>query len=119
MNRLFASRFLFCILLLLSCSLRADDWDSLIGKWTTKKTNDDGAVYFQEIEVQKNKYKFRIKLENGEVPLFASGDLKLEKLGPFQTVTFFNTKAGQSETDLQPVDDDRAFVYLLKENQWI
>ena len=94
-----------------------DDLDTLQGKWSAKRTNDEGRVYTQEIEVNKKKFVFKI-LRDGEVRLYAEGEVKLEKAGPFKAVTFANIKAGASEGELTEVNDDRASVYVLEDKTW-
>lgn len=94
-------------------TVRADEWDKLNGKWTAKKTNEDGRSWTQVIEIDKGKFKFRILSSSGEVRLYAEGDLKLEKHGPFNALKFHNIKGGESPADLSPVDDDRTVIYQL------
>lgn len=94
-------------------TVRADEWDKLNGKWTAKKTNEDGRSWTQVIEIDKGKFKFRILSNSGEVRLYAEGDVKLEKHGPFNALKFHNIKGGESPDALSPVDDDRTVVYQL------
>jgi uncharacterized protein (TIGR03067 family) len=109
-------RALLALLCLLAASLavRADDLEKLAGKWTVKKTGDEGRPITQVIEITKAKFKFSILDKEGEVRLYAEGDLKAEKLGPFSTLKFTNIKAGGSPSDsLQEVNEDRTVVYQL------
>jgi hypothetical protein len=92
---------------------RADEWDKFNGKWTVKKTNDDGRAWTQEIEINKGKFKFRILSSSGDVRLYAEGDVKIEKHGPFSALKFHNIKGGESADSLESVDDDRTVVYQL------
>lgn len=109
-------RFLLTLLIAagsLVLSGRADDLDALAGKWTVKKTVDGQSVS-QVIEVAKGRFKFRMLDSGGDVRLYAEGDLKAEKLGPFSVLKFTNIKAGRSADDsLQSVDDDRTSIYQL------
>ena len=50
-----------------------------------------------------------------KVALYAEGDIKLEKLGPFNSIKFYNIKAGLSSSETQPVDEERASIYQLGE----
>jgi hypothetical protein len=91
----------------------ADEWDKLNGKWTAKKSNDDGRSWTQVIEIDKGKFKFRILSSSGDLRLHAEGDVKQEKLGPFNVLKFYNIKGGESADTLEPVDDDRTVIYQL------
>jgi uncharacterized protein (TIGR03067 family) len=99
---------------LATTAVRADELDSLAGKWTVKKTTDEGRAITQVIEVGKSKFKFTILDKDGESRLYAEGDLKAEKLGPFTSLKFTNIKAAQSSSEsLQEVNDDRTVIYHL------
>lgn len=100
-------------LTLTATSSRADEWDKFNGKWTAKKTNDDGRSWTQVIEINKGKFKFRILTASGETRLYAEGDVKQEKHGPFNALKFHNIKAGESADYTESVDDDRTVVYQL------
>lgn len=103
---------------LLSCyaALAADDLSSLAGKWSTKKTNDQGQNYTQSIEIKKDKFVFQIVNAEDNVVIHAEGNVKLEKLGPFNSIKFHNIKAGQSASDLQDHDDEYVSIYVLDED---
>ena len=115
-----SSRLLLVAAALLTCTslALADDLEKLAGKWSVDKTTDDGRKYSQVIEINKNKLKFRMLDESKEVRLYAEGTIKLEKLGPFSVMKVTEIKGGQSETDLQPVDDDRINIYQLGYDTW-
>ena len=53
-----------------------------------------------------------------EIAIYAEGKLKLEKSGPFNVVKFTDIKAGGSESDISPIDDDHVSIYVLAENTW-
>jgi hypothetical protein len=116
------NRLLFTLLLAATLfaagSLQAADSTSLAGKWTVKKVNDQGDKYSQTIEVKKDKFVFEILGADGQVVLHAEGDLKLEKLGPFDSVRFAHIRAGQSASDLNDVDDEYVSVYRLEGDKW-
>lgn len=109
----------FCLALALMSSAlaaltaRADDWDKLNGKWTVKKSNDEGRSWTQVIEIDKGKFKFRMLSSGGESRLYAEGDVKLEKHGPFTALRFLNIKGGQSPDNIEAVDDERTVIYRL------
>ena len=113
---------LFCAgtlaLLLMTSNAVADDLEKLAGKWSVNKTNEQGQSYTQTIEIKKDKLTFRIAGGDSAAHLYAIGDIKLEKLGPFNVMKVTNIKAGQSESDTNPVDDDRTLIYQLADNTW-
>jgi hypothetical protein len=100
------------LLLFLGCSAFAGNLEDLAGKWSVKKTND-GQAFTQTIDIKKDKFIFNIKGADGKVVLYAKGDVKVENLGPFRLIKFFNIQAGSSSDDLESVDDDRTCVYAL------
>ena len=93
----------------------ADDLESLSGKWSVKKTSDQGQNVTQTIEIKKTKFVFEILSSDDSVVLHAEGDLKLEKAGPFSPARFFNIRAGSS---LEEVDDVFVSVYTLDGDSW-
>jgi hypothetical protein len=96
----------------------ADDAAKLEGKWTTKKTGPDGNAYTQTIEIKKGKFQFRVFRGSDELAIYAEGTFKLETSGPFHVAHFTDIKAGGSESDTNPIDDDRTSVYVLGEESW-
>ena len=97
---------------------RADDLESLAGKWSIKKTNDQGQNVIQTIEVKKDKFVFEILSSDESVVLHAEGDFKLEKLGPFSVARFSHIRAGGSASNMDDVDDTYTSVYTLDEDSW-
>ena len=96
----------------------ADDLDSLSGKWSVKKVNDQGQNITQTIEVKKDKFVFEILTSDGSVVLHAEGDFKLEKLGPFSAARFSHIRAGSSASNLDDVDDVYQSIYVLDGDNW-
>lgn len=96
----------------------ADDLEALAGKWSVKKVNDQGQNYTQTFAVTKDKFVFQILGADDRVVLFAEGDLKLDKLGPFSAAHFVNIRAGKSASDLREVDDDHVSIYQLEGDTW-
>jgi len=117
MKRLFLN-FAFAGVLFSAANLHADDAELLTGKWLVKKVNDQGQNLTQTIEVKKDKFIFQILGADNQVVIYAEGDLKLEKLGPFNSAHFFHIKGGQSATDLQDVDQERFAIYTLEGDSW-
>lgn len=95
------------------------DLAALQGTWTTKKTNPEGVAYTQSIEFQKNKMTFKITAGDGAVRLMAKGDVKAEKLGPFNILKISDIEAGASASELQAINDDRISVYMLDDDKLV
>lgn len=89
----------------------ADDLDALQGKWSVKKTGDQGP-YTQQIEFKKNKFIFKI-ITGDQTVFLATGEVELKKTGSFNSARFFAIKAGRTESELEGVDDERNSIYLL------
>jgi len=96
-----------------SSSAFSEDLALLAGKWSVQKTNEDGQRFSQEIEIKKDKFTFKIMGADGETRLYAEGDIKADKAGPFKTVVFSNIKAGQSSSDSSPIDDTYTSIYKM------
>ena len=98
----------------------SEDLEMLAGKWSVQKTNEDGQRYSQTMEIKKDKFVFKISEPAGETRLYAEGDVKVDKVGPFKTVVFSNIKAGQSSTDSSPIDDTYTSIYKLEtDGTWL
>ncbi len=98
----------------------ADDLESLAGKWSTQKTNEDGQRYTQTMEIKKNKFIFKIADNDGTTRLYAEGDVKLDKAGPFKTVNFINIKAGQSADATDSIEDTYTSIYKMQDDgSWL
>jgi hypothetical protein len=93
-----------------------DELDTFVGKWTTEKKNNEGQRYTQQIEIKKNKFTFKISDPEGQSRLYAEGDVKLEKAGPFKTIVFSNIKAGQSASETDAIDDTYTSIYRLNDD---
>ena len=108
----------FAATLLAAATLHADDAAQLAGKWSVKKTNDQGDKYTQTIEVKKDKFVFEILGADNQTVLHAEGDLKFEKLGPFSSIRFTHIRAGKSASELDDVDDEFVSIYRLDGDKW-
>jgi len=108
----------FIGLLVTASFARADDLEKIAGKWTVNRTNDQGQAITQTIEIKKDKLTFKIIGSDGNVRLFAAGDVKLEKCGVFNVMKVTNIKAGETESEANPVDDDRTLIYQLGSDTW-
>ena len=96
----------------------ADDLESLAGKWSAKKVSDQGQNYTQTIAIKKDKFVFQLLGAEDRLVLYAEGDLKLDKLGPFNAAHFVNIRAGGSASELQDVDDEHVAIYRLEGDNW-
>jgi len=99
--------------------LLADEADTLAGKWTTKKVNDQGQPFIQTIEVKKDKFTFQILSAEEQPVIYAEGELKFEKLGPFKSARFYKIRGGSSSSDLQDVDDEHVVIYTMEGDSWL
>ena len=115
MKHLFWS--LVIAVLLSSRAAFADDLGALAGKWSVKKTTGRGQIT-QTIEIKKDKLIFEILTSDDSVVLHAEGDVKIEKLGPFSAVRFFNIRGGTSASNMDDVDDVYISVYTLDGDDW-
>jgi len=109
------------ILALVFCgftSLAAEDLASLSGKWSVKKTNDQGQNFTQTIEIKKDKFVFQIIGADDNVVIYAQGDFKLEKLGPFSSAKFYHIRGGSSPGNMEEVDDEYISIYMLDQDTW-
>jgi hypothetical protein len=91
----------------------ADDSEALIGKWSVKRVNDQGQNVTQMLTIKKGKGVFQMLGAEDRVVLYAEGDLKLDKIGPFNALHFVNVRGGTSADNLQDVDDEYVSIYRL------
>ena len=99
-------------------ALRAADANLLAGKWSARKANQQYHSTSQTIEIKANKFVFQMLDKDGEVVLHAEGDLKLEKLGPFNVARFVKIRAGESSSNLEEIDDEYSVIYVLDGDTW-
>ena len=108
---------LVVVAMALAGTIWADDLSTLQGKWTVKKNGDRGA-YTQQIEFKEKKFIFKILNSEDAIVFVATGEVELKKQGSFNTARFFGIKAGRTDTELEPVDEERNSVYLLDGGQF-
>ena len=87
--------------------------DALQGVWSAKRTNQEGQVVSQVLEIRKDRMSFKLFGANGEIRFFAKGAVAVQQLGPFQTLKITGIQAGRSEDSAEAVDDERTSVFLL------
>lgn len=104
-----------CLSLTVASATPADSpgLDALQGAWSAKRTNQEGQVVSQVLEIKKDRLIFTLVGADGEVRFFAKGAVAVEKLGPFQILKITGIQAGRSEDSLEAVDDDRTSVFVL------
>src|SRR3954464_7850520 len=110
--------YLLAAALFASSTLFAGDAETLIGKWSTKKTNEDGDKVTQTMEIKKDKFIFQVLKSDNTVALYATGDFKTEKLGPFNSARFSHIRGGPNSSDLNDVDDEYVCIYTLDGDTW-
>ena len=113
----FISRICLATLLIASGAL-ADDLEALAGKWSVKKVNPQGQNVTQTIEVKKDKFVFQVLSADDTVVLYAEGDFKIEKFGPFNAARFSHIRGGNSASNLDDVDDVYVSIYTLDGDSW-
>lgn len=96
----------------------ADDLERLSGKWSLKKDSSQGEAVTQAVEIKKDKFTFKMLNSDDKVIIYVEGDIKLEKLGTFKSIKFFNMKAGASASELEPISEERVSIYQLGEGTW-
>lgn len=99
---LFTVAFLITVLV---PSAMADDLAALAGKWTLKRKTDDGQSVVQQLYFKDGKFTFRLTTEGGSTLLYAEGVAKIATAGGIKVLTLSEIKAGGSDTDLNPVDE--------------
>ena len=95
----------------LCLSIFAADTDELQGKWKGGREIDGNKVTFN-LEIKKEDFRFELKDANGDTQMFVKGTIKVEKQGEFKTLLLRDMEGGQSENDIQSIDDTRSFVYV-------
>ena len=102
---------------LVTLSAPADELQALSGKWVAERTDGQGRPSKQVLEIKNDKFTFRILRDGDQIALYAKGEVKAEPLGPFKSARFYNIQGGRSDSDLQPVEDDRTVIYTLGDNE--
>lgn len=106
------------VILFGGAAARGADTDTLVGKWSLTKTNESGQNITQSIEIKKDKFVFQISATTGALLIYAEGDIKLEKLGPFSVARFSNMRAGDAPSNLENVDEEYTSIYALDSDTW-
>jgi len=94
-------------------SVRADDLTDLAGKWSMKRKMDDGQSVTQQIVFKESKFTFRMLTEGGSTLLHAEGVVKTATAGGIKVLSLTDIKAGTSDSDLNPVDEQFSAPFRL------
>ncbi len=97
-------------------SLSADDLGSLAGKWSLKRKLDDGQTVTQQLVFKADKVSFRMMTEGGSTLLYAEGTAKVTTTGGVKVLSLTNLKAGQSDTDIQPIEEQYSAPFRVSGN---
>lgn len=103
-------------LVLSSLSARADDLEKFQGKWSVKKTGDQGP-YTQFLEFTKNKWKFKLVGGDGNTYLVAEGMMEVKEAEGLKILKMTGIKGGASESDLTETGDDRIQLYTFRDGK--
>jgi hypothetical protein len=98
--------------------ISAADLERLAGTWSVEKTNEEGQKYKQVLKIDGDAFTFRVVGGDGSPSLYAEGKMELKKAGPFSMVRFHEIRAGGSQSDLQPADEDYSAIYRLEYDTW-
>jgi hypothetical protein len=117
MKKYFAILPVLCPVFFLSApGVDADEMEKLAGKWSVKKTTDEGT-FTQVLELKKNgKFTFKIVGSDNKERLYAEGEVKAEKAGAFEVLKFSTNKAGKSQQEAEAAEDERFVVYRLTDD---
>ncbi len=97
--------------LLLPGTVLGQSFSDIQGKWTLKKKSSRWGEVTQTVEFKNNQFTYKVASKEGDTLLYARGDAKVEKLGPFKVMKLTNVEGGYSESGLQATDDDRTIIY--------
>ncbi|HVY70320.1 MAG TPA: hypothetical protein VHH73_10360 [Verrucomicrobiae bacterium] len=116
-------KILACVLTLVAVlcgasAIAADDLASLAGKWSARRTNDQGQTFTQTVEITQSKFVFEIVGTDGQVAFHGAGEIKLDQLGALKVAKFFRIRAGQSANDLRDLEDEFNDPYVLDGDTW-
>lgn len=103
---------------LFGLAARADDLEQLAGKWSVKKTSDQGQSYTQTMAVNRDKFTFEVLDGDRQVVIHAEGLIKVEKLGPFSVAHCTKIRGGSSADSMQEIPDDYHSIYTLEGDTW-
>jgi hypothetical protein len=90
---------------------------SLQGKWNGERTSSDGQKSKTVLEIKDDKLNFQSFNAGGDLRFVAKGTVKVDKAGGLGVLKLSDLRAGRTEDDLQPVDDERVSAYTVREGK--
>jgi hypothetical protein len=91
----------------------SSELDALQGKWSAKRTSDQGQAYSQIVEIEKDKLTFRVVDSDDQVRFFARGTVRTAQHGPFKVIQLSNIHHGRSADETEPSSEEMAIIYRL------
>ena len=98
-------------------AVTAGGLDDLRGGWSEVITNENNKVFTQTLDFEKDKFIFKIIDADKKTVLFAKGEVKVETRLSLNIVSFVHIEAGETASDVSPVEDDRHCVYFLDDDK--
>lgn len=99
-----------------STSLSANDLAALAGKWSLKRKLDDGQTVTQQLVFKADKVSFRMMTEGGSTLLYAEATARVTTAGGISVLSLTNLRAGQSDTELQSIDEQYSAPFRVSGN---
>lgn len=90
---------------------------SLQGRWKGERTNSEGQRTKAILEIKEDKLEFRALNDDGDLRFVARGNLKIEKAGDLRALVITDIRAGRTEDQLEPVDDDRTSAFTVRDGK--
>lgn len=76
------------------------------GKWSVNRTNENGEKLVQKLVLTKDNIKFRVMTEGGSTVMYVEGKAQIAKAGKISVIQLSNLQGGQSDSDLQSIDQE-------------
>lgn len=92
---------------------QAAELDRLAGKWAVEKRTEYGEKAKYVLEFKSDTFKFWVQSLEGDTAIYAEGKAKVTTVGDLKVLLLTDIKAGESETDISPIYDDRTIAYRL------
>jgi hypothetical protein len=97
--------------LVLPCATLGQSFTDIQGKWTLKKKSNRWGEATQTVTFKDNKFTYKVTSKDGDTLLYARGKAKVEKLGSFKVIKLTDIEGGNSESNLDAINDDRELIY--------
>lgn len=107
MKRILASILGVAVLAFLTSTGFAGDLPaSMHGKWSVKRTNENGEKLVQKLVLGKDSIKFRVMTEGGSTVMYVEGKAQIAKAGKISVIQLSSLQGGQSDSDMQSIDQE-------------